>query len=72
MELELSPITLLNGENTIYVELLEPNGLPDVNPSDNTTPPTAPLMMPVKKFQSDKISNTNLMMNGQLLIHSAA
>ena len=36
LELELSPITLLNDENTIYVELLEPNGLPDVNPSDNT------------------------------------
>jgi hypothetical protein len=36
IELELSPITLVNGENTIYVELLEPNGLPDVNPSNNT------------------------------------
>jgi hypothetical protein len=35
LELELSPIDLLTGTNTVYVELLEPNGLPDVNPSDN-------------------------------------
>jgi hypothetical protein len=37
IDLELSPITLLNSENTLYVELLEPNGLPDVNPANNTT-----------------------------------
>ena len=36
LEVELSPITLSNSENTVYVELVEPNGLPDVNPSDNT------------------------------------
>ena len=35
-ELELSPITLEPGQNTIYVELLEPNGVPDANPSNNS------------------------------------
>jgi hypothetical protein len=34
--LELGPIELSAGVNTIFVELLEPNGLPDVNPSNNT------------------------------------
>ncbi|HEX6222851.1 MAG TPA: choice-of-anchor J domain-containing protein, partial [Chryseolinea sp.] len=37
IDLELSPITLTPGANTIVVELLEPNGLPDVNPSNNTS-----------------------------------
>ena len=36
LEVELSPITLSNSENTVFVELVDPNGLPDVNPSDNT------------------------------------
>lgn len=36
LELQLPPITLSSGENTVFVELLEPNGLPDVNPSNNT------------------------------------
>jgi hypothetical protein len=36
LELELSPITLATGANTVYVELLEPSGLPDVNPSNNS------------------------------------
>ena len=35
MELELSPITLEPGRNTIFVEVLEPNGVPDANPSNN-------------------------------------
>lgn len=35
-ELELSPIELEPGQNTIFVELLEPNGVPDANPSNNT------------------------------------
>jgi hypothetical protein len=34
-ELELSPITLEPGQNTIFVEVLEPNGVPDANPSNN-------------------------------------
>lgn len=37
MEVELSPITLEPGQNTIYVEVLEPNGVPDANPSNNVT-----------------------------------
>ena len=36
IELELSQVALLSGTNTVYVELLEPNGLPDINPSNNT------------------------------------
>jgi hypothetical protein len=35
IELELAPITLEPGRNTIVVEVLEPNGVPDVNPSNN-------------------------------------
>jgi hypothetical protein len=35
-EVQLPEITLNSGENVIYFELLEPNGLPDANPSDNT------------------------------------
>jgi hypothetical protein len=35
IELDLSPITLASGDNTIFFELLEPNGLPDINPSNN-------------------------------------
>jgi hypothetical protein len=35
MELELSPITLEPGQNTIFIEVLEPNGVPDANPSNN-------------------------------------
>ncbi len=35
LEIALSPITLLDGENIISFELLELNGLPDINPTDN-------------------------------------
>ncbi len=36
VELELPAITLSTGQNTVFIELLEPNGLPDANPSNNT------------------------------------
>ena len=36
LEVELSPVTLQNGTNTVFIELLEPNGLPDANPANNT------------------------------------
>lgn len=35
MEIELSPLTLSDGENTISFELQEPNGVPDVNTTNN-------------------------------------
>jgi hypothetical protein len=36
IELELSSVNLQRGDNTVFVELLEPNGLPDMNPADNS------------------------------------
>lgn len=58
-ELELSPITLQPGQNTIFVELLEPNGVPDANPSNNvitlyTEVNTAAEQIPVREdFEDD-------------------
>ena len=36
MEIDLSPITLQDGENNILFELTEPGGQPDFSPNDNT------------------------------------
>lgn len=37
MELQLAPVTLVDGDNQISFELDEPGGEPDFNPADNTT-----------------------------------
>src|SRR5690606_6476147 len=36
LDIDLDPINLINGDNTLFFEVTNPNGLPDVSPINNT------------------------------------